>query len=172
MVRTVARAHLRAILVGLSLALAGLGLSACGSSSSASSAAGASGSSSSAGSSSATSSSSSSSSSASSSSSSSSSTSSSGGSAPPAARGQSLTRALLKSRSQPPVTGAACVPESRAQRAKSPFGPNGPPVFSCQLRAGGTRIAYDVQLLANGCFVAERRKPGKAIYGCGAANAS
>jgi hypothetical protein len=64
-----------------------------------------------------------------------------------------------------------CVTESGAERAKSPFGSTGPPVFACTITAGGSRTAYDVQLLPNGCFVAERRAPGKAIYGCVAAKA-
>jgi hypothetical protein len=41
-------------------------------------------------------------------------------------------------------------------------------VYSCTLTAGGVASAYDVQVLASGCFVAERVKPGKAIYACGA----
>jgi hypothetical protein len=42
------------------------------------------------------------------------------------------------------------------------------PVYSCTLTAGDVASAYDVQVLASGCFVAERVKPGKAIYACGA----
>jgi len=41
-------------------------------------------------------------------------------------------------------------------------------VFSCLITLGGQRALYYVQVLGNGCFVAERRRPGQAIYGCGA----
>jgi hypothetical protein len=51
-------------------------------------------------------------------------------------------------------------------------------VFSCAMTVtaggmGGARASgrYDVQVLANGCFVAERRTRtpplGQAVYGCG-----
>ena len=97
-----------------------------------------------------------------------SSTSSSTTASPAAARLGSLTRALLHARTTPAVSAVLCLAESAAERAKSPFGATGPPVFACSITAGGSRTAYDVQLLPTGCFVAERRKPGKAIYGCGA----
>jgi hypothetical protein len=32
----------------------------------------------------------------------------------------------------------------------------------------GERASYVVQVLENGCFVAERRRVGLAVYGCGA----
>jgi hypothetical protein len=34
------------------------------------------------------------------------------------------------------------------------------------------RESFAVQVLANGCYVAERTRPGQAIYGCGAQAAS
>jgi hypothetical protein len=30
------------------------------------------------------------------------------------------------------------------------------------------RARDDVQVLGNGCYVAERHRPGRAVYGCGA----
>jgi hypothetical protein len=32
----------------------------------------------------------------------------------------------------------------------------------------GERARYDVQVLLNGCYVAERDPYGQAVYGCGA----
>lgn len=78
-----------------------------------------------------------------------------------------LERALSRTRATPPVATASCRLETAAQRATSPFGPTGPPVYACTLGRGGHQASYDVQLLATGCFVAERRAPGVAIYGCG-----
>ena len=77
-----------------------------------------------------------------------------------------LERALAASRSSPSVSRATCSAETPSQQAKSPFGNTGPPVFACLVFAGGGSSAYDVQVLPNHCYVAERRKPGKAIYGC------
>jgi hypothetical protein len=143
-------AHPRAVLTGFAVALSALALGACGSSSSSSSgAAGAGGSSSSAAPSSAASS-----------------------TTPAAAAGKArvgrLEHALVQARSTPAVTAVTCRLETASQRGKSPFGTTGVPVYACSLTAGGVATAYDVQLLASGCFVAERVKPGKAIYGCGA----
>jgi hypothetical protein len=77
----------------------------------------------------------------------------------------------MTSAGKPSPTAVSCRLETAAQRGQSPFGPTGPPVFSCSITAGGAPSVYDVQLLPSGCFVAERRKPGKAIYGCGAGKA-
>lgn len=41
------------------------------------------------------------------------------------------------------------------------------PVFVCLVGVEGQREAFDVQVLNNGCYVAERVRPGAAIYGCG-----
>jgi hypothetical protein len=35
------------------------------------------------------------------------------------------------------------------------------------MAVNGKRARYDVQVLGNGCYVAERERPGQAIYGCG-----
>ncbi len=79
-----------------------------------------------------------------------------------------LERALRRARATPRVSAASCRPETATQRSGSPFGSDGPPVYACTLARGGPQTAYDVQVLASGCFVAERRAPGAAIYGCGA----
>jgi hypothetical protein len=52
--------------------------------------------------------------------------------------------------------------------AASPFGATNRPMFSCLITVSGEQAAYNVEVLANGCYVAERRRPGRAIYGCGA----
>ena len=41
------------------------------------------------------------------------------------------------------------------------------PVFVCLVGVKGQREAFDVQVLINRCYVAERVRPGEAIYGCG-----
>ncbi len=88
-----------------------------------------------------------------------------------------LERALLAQRN--PETGgpvtAHCRAPTAAERAHDPFG-NTRRLLSCDVRyeaSDGTAVSgrYDVQVLANGCFVAERekRRPrlGQVIYGCG-----
>jgi hypothetical protein len=85
---------------------------------------------------------------------------------PPAHR---LESALRRSGATPPVSSASCALETAAQRSGTPFGPIGGSVYACMLTRGATKVAYNVQLLPNGCFVAERRAPGAVIYGCGAA---
>jgi hypothetical protein len=66
------------------------------------------------------------------------------------------------------VSSASCALETTAQRSGTPFGAIGGTVYACMLTRGATKAAYNVQLLTNGCFVAERRAPGVVIYGCGA----
>jgi len=41
-------------------------------------------------------------------------------------------------------------------------------LFTCELTLPDERASYVVQVLRNGCFVAERRRSGRAVYGCGA----
>jgi hypothetical protein len=55
----------------------------------------------------------------------------------------------------------------RAERARAPFGHTRRPVFACTLAMNARAARFDVQV-ADGCFVAERRRPGQAVYGCGA----
>ncbi len=88
-----------------------------------------------------------------------------------------LERALLAQRNADtggPVA-AHCRAPTAAERAHDPFG-NARRLLSCDVRyeaSDGTAVSgrYDVQVLANGCFVAERekRRPqlGQVIYGCG-----
>jgi hypothetical protein len=54
------------------------------------------------------------------------------------------------------------------ERSAAPFGSTMLPLFTCELTVTGQRAGYVVQVLRNGCFVAERRLPGRAVYGCGA----
>ncbi len=53
----------------------------------------------------------------------------------------------------------------RHPRRHSPLSP--PPTFTCLIAVNGNPTAtFDVQVLPSGCFVAERRRPGQADYGC------
>ena len=65
-----------------------------------------------------------------------------------------------------------CRSATAAERGTAPFGPTSLPVFVCLVAVNGHSDAFNVQVLNNGCFVAERARPGKAIYGCGARTAS
>jgi hypothetical protein len=96
--------------------------------------------------------------------------------APPAARtnsvggvsARSLERALVTRGAQPGPTSATCRGATPAERSRAPFGRTRRPVFTCLLTLTGERARYAVQVLANGCYVAERHRPGRAVYGCGA----
>jgi hypothetical protein len=63
---------------------------------------------------------------------------------------------------------ASCRSATDADRARAPFGPRATNLYVCtiDLPRAGDPARYDVQLLANNCFVAERRRPGNADYGC------
>jgi hypothetical protein len=76
-----------------------------------------------------------------------------------------LERGLMTHGGPPRPTEADCRPASPAERKDSPFGDTDP-VFSCTLTLTGERARYDVQVLPNGCFVAERQRLGRAVYGC------
>jgi hypothetical protein len=53
----------------------------------------------------------------------------------------------------------------RRPPSRSPLSP--PPTFTCRIAFGRQRPAtYDVQTISGRCFVAERRRPGRADYGC------
>jgi hypothetical protein len=82
-----------------------------------------------------------------------------------------LERALLSGSGPPRPTFASCRPETANEQAASPFGHSSRPLFLCMVAVNGQRGRYDVQVLANGCYVAERRVPGQALYGCGAGRA-
>jgi hypothetical protein len=74
---------------------------------------------------------------------------------------------LLAKRGSPRPTAASCRLPTATERAAAPFGNSKVPVFSCDLTISGIKAAFDVQVLTNGCYVAERRRPGLAVYGCG-----
>ena len=61
-----------------------------------------------------------------------------------------------------------CRTATAAERLKAPFGNSKAPEFSCLIAVNGDNSPYYVQLLGNGCYVAERERPGQSIYGCGA----
>ena len=54
-----------------------------------------------------------------------------------------------------------------AERAAAPFGQTSLPLFTCELTVSGKRARYAVQVLQNGCFVAERLGGGQSVQGCG-----
>jgi hypothetical protein len=81
---------------------------------------------------------------------------------------RSVDRALLALRNPPRPTTVSCQASSSAERRVAPFGRTRLPLFTCELTLTGERASYVVQVLHGGCFVAERRRPGRAVYGCGA----
>jgi hypothetical protein len=98
--------------------------------------------------------------------------SSSGGSAAGARVGgvsvRSVERALVTRAGSPRPTSASCRAATSSERRGAPFGHTRRPLFSCLLSVAGQSARYVVQVLANGCFVAERRGGGRAVQGCGA----
>jgi hypothetical protein len=80
----------------------------------------------------------------------------------------SVERALVAHGGPPRPTSASCRGATAAERAAAPFGHTRRPFFSCLVTVTGERARYDVQVLGNGCYIAERRRPGRAVYGCGA----
>lgn len=79
-----------------------------------------------------------------------------------------LEHALLYTAGPPRPTSASCQGATTAERRQAPFGNTSDPEFSCVITVNGERALYDVQVLANGCYVAERVRLGQAVYGCGA----
>jgi hypothetical protein len=88
--------------------------------------------------------------------------------APGRAAIRSVERALVSRGGPPRPASASCRGASGAERRAAPFGHTRRPLFSCLLSVAGERARYDVQVLANGCFVAERHRPGRLVSGCGA----
>ena len=82
-----------------------------------------------------------------------------------------LEHALLADSGVPRPALARCRPATAAQRTAAPFGQTTLPVFVCLVAVEGHRDSFAVHVLTNGCYVAERTRPGKAIYGCGARGA-
>ena len=80
---------------------------------------------------------------------------------------QSIARALQVHGSPPAPTAAQCHVSSAAERAAAPFGHTSLPLFTCELTVSGQRGRYAVQVLQNGCFVAERLGGGQSVQGCG-----
>jgi hypothetical protein len=67
------------------------------------------------------------------------------------------------------ATSAACAPATVQDRARHTFGRTRAPLFVCTIRlvrAPARAEAFDVQVLHNGCFIAERIRRGQADYGC------
>jgi hypothetical protein len=80
----------------------------------------------------------------------------------------SVERALVTRGGSPRPTFASCRPATSAERRRAPFGNTRRPLFSCLLVVAGENARYDVQVLANGCYVAERHRRGRVVQGCGA----
>lgn len=81
---------------------------------------------------------------------------------------RSVERALLAHRGPSIPTTATCRPSSSSERVTAPFGHTRRPLFTCELTATGEHASYVVQVLGNGCYIAERPRPGRAVDGCGA----
>jgi hypothetical protein len=81
---------------------------------------------------------------------------------------RALEYALTHTASSPRPTSASCRAATRAERAAAPFGHTRLPLFTCLIVVTAERAWYAVEVLRSGCFVAERHRPGRAIYGCGA----
>lgn len=88
---------------------------------------------------------------------------------PPAARrvtATNLERALRTNPHQPATAACRAPTATDRRRAARVFG-HTTRLFVCRIAMRGRRPAtFDVQVLANGCFVAERRRRGQADYGC------
>ncbi|MEA2219594.1 MAG: hypothetical protein QOJ35_2220 [Solirubrobacteraceae bacterium] len=65
------------------------------------------------------------------------------------------------------ATSAACAVATAEDRARRTFGRTRARLFVCAIGLARHRAeAFDVQVLRNGCFVAERIRRGQADYGC------
>jgi hypothetical protein len=84
----------------------------------------------------------------------------------------SVQQAVLGQSSRPRPTAASCREPTANERAKAPLGGAHSVLFSCNITLYGQPALYYVQVLANGSFIAERQKPGQAIYGCCVAHQS
>jgi hypothetical protein len=78
-----------------------------------------------------------------------------------------LEQALLTNPGSPRPSSANCRSPTATERAAAPFGHTHRPVLSCLIGISGEVARYEVQVLASGCYVGERRRPGRGIYGCG-----
>jgi hypothetical protein len=80
--------------------------------------------------------------------------------------GVRVTSALMSSRTKPRISAASCSTASAREAAHGPFGRTKDPVFGCTITRDGAVGRYVVQLLPNGCVVAESVSGHHAIYGC------
>jgi hypothetical protein len=80
---------------------------------------------------------------------------------------RSVERALLAHGGPPTPTTTRCRASSSAERASAPFGRTRLPLFTCELTVTGEHASYVVQVLPNSNFIAERIRPGRAVYGWG-----
>jgi hypothetical protein len=80
---------------------------------------------------------------------------------------QSVERALRVHGGPPAPTAAQCHASSATERSAAPFGHTSLPIFTCELTVSGHSGRYAVQVLPNGCFVAERLGGGQSVQGCG-----
>ena len=80
---------------------------------------------------------------------------------------QSVEQAVRAQGGPPAPTTVHCHASSAAERAAAPFGHTALPLFTCELTVRGKRGRYAVQVLRNGCFVAERLGGGQSVQGCG-----
>jgi hypothetical protein len=84
---------------------------------------------------------------------------------PPPVSAAQLEHALVNNPDDPAL--ATCRAATRADRHAARSFKHTPRLFVCRLALRGQQPAlFDVQVLDNGCFVAERRRPGQADYGC------
>jgi hypothetical protein len=82
-------------------------------------------------------------------------------------RTASVEYAILQHSPLPRPTAASCRAPTAAEQTKSPVGGTGSTLFSCSITVEPAPAQFYVEVLPNGCFVAERQRPGRAIYGCG-----
>jgi hypothetical protein len=82
-------------------------------------------------------------------------------------RAASVESAILRHTSLPRPTAVSCRAPTAAEQTKSPVGGTGSTLFSCSVTMEPAPAQFYVEVLPNGCFVAERQRPGRAIYGCG-----
>jgi hypothetical protein len=72
----------------------------------------------------------------------------------------------LRTNPNSPAT-ASCNSATTADRRRARSFPHARRLFICKITLRGQRASiFDVEVLANGCFVAERRRHGQAVYGC------
>jgi hypothetical protein len=89
--------------------------------------------------------------------------------APRPVSARELETALRRNPNQE-ATSASCRPARRAERRRlrASFGRTRRPLFVCAVafRRGGRSRLYDVQVLANGCFVGQSRRGRLGDLGC------